>query len=89
MNKENVITPCITVCRTDPITDFCYGCGRSSEDKKMWSNPNTSDEWKKSNLELIRGRLSGWQQNAWNKSYSHKIKTGNSLLKEKIINQKK
>ena len=89
MNNKNIISPCITVCRSDPITDYCYGCGRTTEDKKSWSDPNTSDEWKKSNLEIIRSRLSNWQLEAWEKSYAHKKRTGNSLLKEKILKQKK
>ena len=89
MNNKNIISPCITVCRSDPITDYCYGCGRTAEDKKSWSNSNTSDEWKESNLEIIRSRLSDWQLEAWEKSYAHKKRTGNSLLKEKILKQKK
>ena len=47
---SKIVTPCISVCKSDPSTDFCYGCGRTSEDKKMWKDPDTSDEWKKSNL---------------------------------------
>ena len=41
-----IISPCITICKTDPVTDYCYGCGRSSNDKKMWKDDNTKDEWK-------------------------------------------
>ena len=33
--------------------------------------------------------MSGWQQDAWNKSYEHKKKTGISLIKEKALKQKK
>ena len=89
MKNENIVTPCITVCRSDPITDYCYGCGRTTEDKNMWNDPNTSDEWKKSNLKQTRSRLMSWQQEAWDKSYAHKMNTGNSLFKEKINQQKK
>ena len=48
-----------------------------------------SDEWKKSNLELTRSRLNGWQQEAWDKSYAYKIETGLSLIKKKLLQQKK
>tara|TARA_B100000029_G_C16876176_1_gene704939 strand:- start:185 stop:454 length:270 start_codon:yes stop_codon:yes gene_type:complete len=89
MSNKDIISPCITVCRSDPITDYCYGCGRTKEDKKSWSDPNTSDEWKKSNLKIIKSRLSGWQLDAWEQSYANKKQTGNSLLKEKILKQKK
>ena len=89
MNNENITTPCISVCKSDPVTDFCYGCGRTTEDKKMWKDPDTSNEWKKSNLELTRSRLNGWQQEAWDKSYAHKKETGMSLIKKKFLEQKK
>ena len=42
MNNKTIISPCITVCKTDPITGLCYGCGRSSEDKIMWKNAETN-----------------------------------------------
>ena len=89
MNKEIVISPCITVCKSDPITDFCYGCGRSSEDKKMWNDPLTSNQWKKSNLEVTRSRLTGWQKEAWDKSYAYKKEVGISLIKKKLTENKK
>lgn len=34
MNNENITSPCISVCKSDPVTDYCYGCGRTAEDKK-------------------------------------------------------
>ncbi len=89
MNNENITSPCISVCKTDPVTDYCYGCGRTTEDKIMWKNPDTPDEWKKSNLKLTRSRLNGWQQKAWDKSYAFKKETGISLLKQKLLQQKK
>ena len=89
MNNENIASPCISVCKSDPVTDYCYGCGRTTEDKKLWKDPNTSDEWKKSNLELTRSRLNGWQQEAWDKSYAYKKETGMSLIKKKFLEQKK
>ena len=33
MNKK-IISPCISICRTDPVTGFCYGCARTNEEKK-------------------------------------------------------
>ena len=89
MNNKNIVSPCISVCKSDPITDFCYGCGRTSKDKKIWKNPDTTDDWKKSNLKLIRSRLNEWQLEAWDKSYSFKINTGLSLIKKKLLQQKK
>ena len=43
---SNPISPCISVCKTDPETGYCYGCGRTNEEKVIWKNENTSIEWK-------------------------------------------
>ena len=81
-----IITPCISICKTDPVTGFCYGCGRSNEDKKKWKNEITSDEWKKTNLLDIEKRLGGWQLKSFKESYKHKKENGISLFKKE--NQK-
>jgi len=80
------ISPCISICKTDPVTGYCYGCGRSKEDKIKWKDENASDEWKNQNLKTIRSRLKGWQLESFNESYEHKIKNGLSLFKK--VNEK-
>ena len=79
-----IISPCISICKTDPLTGFCYGCGRSNEDKKMWKDEKTTDEWKKNNLQEIESRLKGWQLESFKESYNHKTTHGISLLKKKM-----
>ena len=69
-----IISPCISICKTDPLTGYCYGCGRNEEDKKIWKDPKTSDEWKRNNLITIKTRLNGWQLDSFNESYKNKIK---------------
>ena len=81
-----IVSPCISICKTDPVTGFCYGCGRSNDDKKMWKNENTNNDWKKENLIKIEKRLNGWQLKSFKESYKHKIKKGISLFKKE--NQK-
>ena len=85
MNAQNVVSPCISVCKTDPISGFCYGCGRSNEDKKVWKDENTTNEWKLNNIEELRSRLDGWQLEAFNKSYKSKLENGLSLIKKKLL----
>ncbi len=29
-----IVSPCISICKTDPQTGYCYGCGRNNEEKK-------------------------------------------------------
>tara|TARA_B100000131_G_scaffold322705_1_gene377660 strand:- start:1063 stop:1311 length:249 start_codon:yes stop_codon:yes gene_type:complete len=80
-----IISPCISICKTDPLTGYCYGCGRSDADKKNWKDPNTSDEWKKQNLIDIEKRMTGWQLDSFKESYNHKINNGISLYKKNQI----
>tara|TARA_B110000116_G_C16392437_1_gene383566 strand:- start:265 stop:516 length:252 start_codon:yes stop_codon:yes gene_type:complete len=82
-----IISPCITICKTDPVTDYCYGCGRSSNDKKMWKDDNTTDDWKKNNLVEIQKRLQGWQLESFKDSYKNKLKNGISLFKKQNQNK--
>ena len=85
MENQNIISPCISICKTDPVTGYCYGCGRTNEEKKMWKNETTKFSWKKENLKLLIERMSGWQLETFQQSYSNKIKTGLSLYKQSII----
>ena len=89
MDNKEIVSPCMSVCKTDPISGFCYGCGRTDEDKRVWKDPETPDEWKISNLESLRNRLNGWQLEAFDKSYAFKKETGISLIKKKLLQQKK
>tara|TARA_B100000287_G_scaffold414_1_gene428 strand:+ start:275 stop:523 length:249 start_codon:yes stop_codon:yes gene_type:complete len=77
-----IISPCISICKSDPVTGLCYGCGRSNDEKRKWKDENTSDEWKVKNLEEIKTRLSGWQLDSFKESYNNKIKEGVSLFKK-------
>ena len=77
-----IVSPCISICKTEPKTGFCYGCGRNNDDKKKWKLEETSDEWKKLNLIEIQQRLSGWQLESFKESYKNKLQTGISLFKK-------
>ena len=76
-----IVSPCISICKTDPVTGYCYGCARSNKEKKIWKDPNASDEWKKNNIQEIQKRMNGWQLESFNESYEHKVKNGKSLFK--------
>ena len=80
-----IVSPCISICKSDPVTGFCYGCGRNNEEKKTWKNENTTVEWKKKNLIEIKSRLKGWQLESFEESYKHKIENGISLLKKEML----
>jgi len=84
MDKK-IISPCISICKTDPVTGYCYGCARTDQEKKIWKNEKTKNEWKKQNLESILTRMKGWQLDTFKESYNYKIKQGISLFKKKNL----
>ena len=55
--ENKVISPCISICKTDPVTGYCYGCARTNDEKIIWKNENTTNEWKSKNLEEITKRM--------------------------------
>ena len=82
-NIQMIISPCISICKTDPSTGYCYGCGRSTEEKIKWKAETTTEEWKQENIKIIVTRLDGWQLKSFKESYNYKIKNGISIFKEK------
>ena len=80
-----IISPCLSICKTDPITGYCYGCARTNEEKKIWKAEKTTKEWKKNNLNEITKRMSGWQLESFKESYEYKTKSGISLFKKHSI----
>ena len=82
-----IISPCISICKTDPKTGYCYGCGRNNEEKKLWKQENTSNLWKSENLTNTQKRLNGWQLESFKDSYKHKIENGISLYKKNLNNE--
>ena len=80
-----IVSPCISICKTDPVSGFCYGCARTNEEKKLWKDDNTTNEWKSENLKIIITRMNGWQLETFKESYDHKIKQGISLFKKSLL----
>ena len=48
------VSPCISICKTDPVSGCCYGCARNEKEKKIWKDSKTTDRWKKENIEEIK-----------------------------------
>ena len=84
-----IISPCISICKTDPVTGYCYGCARSKEEVKIWKDESTSEKWKENNLKEIQTRMYGWQLESFKESYNHKINNGISLFKKNKLNEQK
>ena len=80
-----VVSPCISICKTDPDTGYCYGCGRTDSEKIKWKSEDTTEDWKRQNLKDIENRLSGWQLKSFIKSYKNKVGEGISLYKKNLL----
>ena len=87
MNNK-VISPCISICRTDPVTGYCYGCARTNEEKKLWKDESTKNDWRSNNFKIIIKRMEGWQLNTFKESYEYKISNGISLFKKNLLDKK-
>ena len=87
MNNK-VTSPCISICRTDPVTGYCYGCARTNDEKKLWKDENAKDQWKEENLKIIITRMQGWQLETFKESYEHKKNKGISLFKKDQLKNK-
>ncbi len=83
--SKKIVSPCISICKTDPITGFCYGCARSNEEKKIWKEESTTIEWKSENLKIIISRMKGWQLETFKESYNYKVNNGVSLYKKSLL----
>ena len=91
MSNKKIISPCISICKTNPDTGFCFGCARTDEEKKIWKNLNTTNEWKQKNLEVLVSRMSDSQKKIFDQSYGEKLEFGKLVysknLKKKPQNQ--
>jgi predicted Fe-S protein YdhL (DUF1289 family) len=85
---NKVISPCISICRTDPVTGYCYGCARTNDEKKLWKDEDAKDQWKEENLKIIITRMQGWQLETFKESYEHKKNKGISLFKKDQLKNK-
>ena len=85
--KNKIISPCISICKTDPVSGYCYGCARTNNEKKLWKDESTLDEWKIKNLEIIITRMQGWQLETFKESYQYNLKKGISLFKKNQLKE--
>ena len=82
--KKSILSPCISICKSDPVTGLCFGCARSEEEKKIWKTPTTLDDWKMSNLKVLRKRMSDTQLKTFERSYQEKIEFGKLVYSKKL-----
>lgn len=84
-----ITSPCISVCKMDQDTGLCEGCARSSQEKILWKDKNTSDEWKYNNIKDIQSRMDEQTIKNFKESYEFKLKNGISLIKKKKLDEQK
>ena len=62
---------------------------RTSQEKILWKDKNTTDEWKTANLIVIQKRMHTSMLKNFKESYEFKIKNGISLIKKKKLDEQK
>ena len=68
---------------------FCEGCARTNQEKILWKEKNTTNEWKTSNLIVIQERMNASTLKNFKESYEFKIKNGISLIKKEKLDEQK
>ena len=53
--EDDVPSPCLSICKMDPATEFCEGCFRTLDEIAAWSR--FDDESKRAVWQLIAERL--------------------------------
>ena len=84
MNSPKTISPCISICKSDPATGFCYGCARTDKEKKIWKDLNTTNDWKKENLISLMKRMSESQLKTFKQSYKEKLEFGKLVYSKNL-----
>ena len=79
-----IISPCISICKTDPVSGYCYGCARNTEEKITWKNPETTNHWKKENLNILKSRMSESQLKTFEQSYKEKLSFGKLVYSKNL-----
>ena len=79
MENIKIASPCVSVCKSDPISGYCYGCGRTNDEIEMWGNKETGIDWKKENISQIKKRLSGLVLSTFENNYKIKSKRLNKV----------
>ena len=84
-----ITSPCISICKMNKDTGFCEGCARTSEEKILWKDKNTTEKWKIKNLKDIQNRMDEKTIKKFKESYEFKLKNGISLIKKKKLDEQK
>ena len=87
LENKKILSPCISICKNDATTGFCYGCARTDEEKKIWKNPDTTDLWKEKNLNILKTRMSESQLKTFEQSYEEMIKLGKLVYSKNLKNK--
>ena len=86
--SDKIISPCISICKTDPVSGYCYGCARTNDEKRKWKDEDTKNDWKNENLKILITRMKGWQLETFIESYEYKKNKGMSLFKKNLLEKK-
>ena len=41
-SNNKIISPCISICKMDYKTGYCYGCARTNNEKNIWKDEKTT-----------------------------------------------
>ena len=61
--RKMIVSPCISICKTDPLTGYCYGCGRNDDsvDNGKHKMYEIVEEFAESNQDFIDAFVPAFQ----------------------------
>lgn len=59
-DKPAIASPCILVCAIEPVSGFCYGCGRTRQEIGDWAS--YSDDHRTDLMAILPERVAGLQR---------------------------
>ena len=51
---KDLVSPCISICKIDPVTGYCYGCARTNDEKKFGKISKLPMNGKKRILRILK-----------------------------------
>ncbi len=64
---EEVPSPCVSICRMDPVSELCAGCFRTLDEIALWGRmaENSKREvWKQIGLRIVLAQAAGERKSA-------------------------
>ena len=79
-----IISPCISICKNNPNNNFVSVVVERMKKKKNLEKSETTNHWKKENLNILKSRMSESQLKTFEQSYKEKLSFGKLVYSKNL-----